>query len=106
MCYDGFDLSAYNSLQNLHTTRALATSCQRSQTGSPPTKMFPSWGPDPPTSFTSDDVILLGKTINDHKHNTWKAIISRCMSITKGEVVVSTKIVLRAMSIIVTADKI
>ena len=39
---------------NLQTTTAFSASCRSSQTGSPPTKMFPSCGPDPPISFTSE----------------------------------------------------
>ena len=41
-------------LANLQTTWAFWASCKSSQTGSPPTRMFPSWGPDPPTSLTSE----------------------------------------------------
>ena len=37
-----FDNYTKNLFPNLHTTRALSVSCQSSQTGSPPTKMFPS----------------------------------------------------------------
>ena len=41
-------------LANLQTTRAFCASWWSSQTGRPPTRMFPSWGPDPPTSLTSE----------------------------------------------------
>ena len=41
-------------LANLQTTRAFCASCPSSQTGSPPTRMFPSWGPVPPTRVTSE----------------------------------------------------
>ena len=38
----------------LQTTAAFSASWPSSQTGSPPTNIFPSWDPDPPTSFTSE----------------------------------------------------
>ena len=39
---------------NLQTTTALLWSWKSSQTGNPPTKMFPSWGPEPPTRVNSE----------------------------------------------------
>ena len=58
-------------LANLQTTRAFCTPWKSSQTGSPPTKMFPSWGPDPPTSFTSE---VLNQGQLNLKINHWQGL--------------------------------
>ena len=41
-------------LANLQTTFAFCALWSSSQTGIPPTRMFPSWRPDPPISVTSE----------------------------------------------------
>ena len=48
-------------LPYLQTTSAFSALWSSSQTGSPPTKMCPSWGPEPPTSFTSGTCSIKSK---------------------------------------------
>ena len=59
---------------HLQTTRAFSLLCPSSQTGLPPTKMFPSWPPDPPTSLTSrNDVISYFEVLI---FSTWYTAVS------------------------------
>ena len=62
---------------NLQTTRAFCALCKSSQTGNPPTRMLPSWGPDHPTSLTSEVSYHSQQNLKSwmRQHITWTVLL-------------------------------